>query len=96
MHVCIHVRVSQHLSLCVLSCVDDANLTPTEAMPPVAQSILEVKDIEEDRETFVMDLSDELQEPSDHEGREDVDGQIKAYVKFADSFPDIGWDEIEA
>ena len=65
-------------------------------MPTVSQSVLEVKDIEDgDHETITFDLSAELQEPSDHEG-EDVDGQIKAYVKFADTFPDIGWDEIEA
>ncbi len=64
-------------------------------MPTVSQSVLEVKDIEdEEHETITVDLSAELQEPSD-EG-EDVDGQIKAYVKFADTFPDIGWDEIEA
>ncbi len=49
---------------------------------------------EEDRETLTVDMSEGAMESSDNEG-DDVDGEIRAFVKFPDTFPDIAWDEIE-
>lgn len=69
--------------------------SPTSKSTAPTEQFIAVEDLEEGQETLTVDMSEAVQDPSDNEG-EDVDGQIRAFVKFPDTFPDIAWDEIEA
>ena len=69
---------------------------PIEATPP-SQTVPATLPPADDEETMVVDLNEigEFEtEPSDHES-EDVDGEVRACVKFSTTFPEISWDDIK-
>ncbi len=77
-----------YIILCIIT---DTSLSSEAA----TEQVLVVEDLEEGQETLRVDMSEEMEEPRSENEGDDTDGQIRAFVKFPDTFPDIAWDEIK-